>query len=116
MSDELHALLARASNEIEGAAPALDGGRLGLVRSAARRRRIARHTAESFAGVGVVGVLGVGLWFGLGQETPEPVVPVVTPTVTPTPTPTPTTDPHADARPRRPPARRRVRSRSTTPR
>ena len=101
MSDELHALLARASNEIEGAAPALDGGRLGLVRSAARRRRIVRHTAESFAGVGVVGVLGVGLWFGLGQETPEPVVPVVTPTVTPTPTPTvtPTPTPDADATP-----------------
>jgi len=89
MSDELHALLARASNDIEGAAPGLDGGRLGLVRSAARRRRIARRTAESFAGVGVVGVLGVGLWLGLGQQTPEPVVPVVTPTVTPTPTPTP---------------------------
>ena len=70
MSDELHALLARASNEIEGAAPSLDGGRLGVVRSAARRRRIARRTAESFAGVGVVGVLGVGLWFGLGQQTP----------------------------------------------
>ena len=71
---------------------------------AARRRRIARHTAESFAGVGVVGVLGVGLWFGLGQETPEPVVPVVTPTVTadadarpPTPTPTPDADADPDA-------------------
>lgn len=97
MTDDLHALLARASDEIEGAAPVLDGGRLGVVRSAARRRRITRRTAESFAGVGVVGVLGVGLWFGLGQQSPEPVVPVVTPTVTPTPTttpsPTPTTAP-----------------------
>ncbi|WP_421740365.1 hypothetical protein [Cellulomonas sp.] len=95
MSDELHALLARASDQIEVAAPALDGGRLGLVRSAARRRRIARHTAESFVSVGVVGVLGVGLWFGLGQQAPEPVVPVQTPTISPTPsvTPTPTTTP-----------------------
>ena len=46
---------------------------------------------------GVVGVLGVGLWFGLGQETPEPVVPVVTPTVTPSPTPTVTPTPTPDA-------------------
>ena len=93
MSAELHALLARASHDIEGAAPALDGGRLGLVRSAARRRRRARHTAESFVSVGAAGVLGVGLWFGLGQPILEPVVPVVTPTVAPTPTPAPTPPP-----------------------
>jgi hypothetical protein len=98
MSDELHALLARAANEIEGSAPSLDGGRLGVVRAAARRRRLARRTAESFAGVGAVGVLGAGLWFGLGQQAPEPVVPVMTPTATPSPapltvTPTPTSTP-----------------------
>lgn len=99
MSDELHALLARASNDIEGSVPSLDGGRLGLVRSAARHRRIVRRTAESFAGVGVVGVLGVGLWFGLGGRAPEPVPPVVTPTVTSTPTTTPTPTPTQDAAP-----------------
>ncbi|WP_315095019.1 hypothetical protein [uncultured Cellulomonas sp.] len=95
MSDDLHALLARASTEIEGAAPALDGGRLGLVHAAARRRRIVRRTAESFAGVGAVGVVGAGLWLGLGQQPPEPVVPIETPTVSPTPsvTPTPTPSP-----------------------
>lgn len=104
MSDDLHALLARASHEVEGVVPALDGDRLGLVRSAARRRRIVRRTAESFAGVGVVGVLGVGLWFGLGQQTPEPVVPVVTPTLAPTLTPTPTPPP-TPAAPAGPPTR-----------
>ncbi len=108
MSADLNALLARASNEIEGAAPLLDGGRLGVVRSAARRRRIARHTAESFAGVGAVGVLGVGLWFGLGQQAPEPVVPIETPTVTPSPsdtTPTPTPTPSETPTPTGPPTR-----------
>ncbi|KQT01351.1 hypothetical protein [Cellulomonas sp. Leaf395] len=101
MSDELHALLARASNEIEVSAPALEGGRLGVVRSEVRRRRIVRRAAESFAGVGVVGVLGVGLWFGLDPWAPEPVAPVVTPTIAPTPTPTtPTpTTPTRDAAP-----------------
>ncbi|WP_456789126.1 hypothetical protein [Cellulomonas sp. P5_C5] len=109
MSADLHALLARASDEIEGGAPALDGGRLGVVRSAARRRRIVRHTAESFAGVGVVGVLGVGLWFGLGQQAPEPVVPIETPTVSPSPspsdTPTPTPTPTSTPTPTGPPTR-----------
>ena len=88
MSDELHALLARASNEIEGCRPGAGRWPPGRrpVRGPSSPDRA--RTAESFAGVGVVGVLGVGLWFGLGQRTPEPVVPVVTPTVTPTPTPT----------------------------
>ncbi|GEK22816.1 hypothetical protein [Cellulomonas xylanilytica] len=109
MSAELDGLLARASNEIEAAAPSLDGGRLGVVRAAARRRRIARHAAESFAGVGAVGVLGVGLWFGLGQATPDEVVPVETPTVTPspsdTPTPTPTPSSTPTSTPTGPPTR-----------
>ncbi|WP_426594857.1 hypothetical protein ACPPVS_04620 [Cellulomonas sp. McL0617] len=88
MSDELHALLSQASSQIEGAAPALERGRLQWVRAAVRRRRIVRRTAESVAGVGVVGVIGVGLWIGVNHGTPEPVVPVVTPTVAPSVTPT----------------------------
>ncbi|WP_421732907.1 hypothetical protein [Cellulomonas sp.] len=101
MSDDLHALLARASTEIEGVAPSLDGSRLALVRSAAHRRRVARRTRESFGGIAVVAVLGAGVWFGLGQQAPAPVVPVVTPTVTPSPTTTPAPTPS----PTGPPAR-----------
>ncbi|WP_243886295.1 hypothetical protein [Cellulomonas fengjieae] len=105
MSDDLHALLARAAEQIEGAAPALEGGRLGVVRSAARRRRVVRRATESFAAVGVVGALGAGLWFGLGQSAPDPVVPVETQTVTPTPTPEPSATPTPTPTPTGPPTR-----------
>lgn len=103
MSDDLHALLARAAGEIESAAPALDGGRLSVVRSAARRRRIARRTTESFAGVAAVAAVGVGVWFGAVDR--APVEPVVTPTVTPTPSVTPTPTPTSTPTPTGPPAR-----------
>ncbi|WP_456847302.1 hypothetical protein [Cellulomonas sp. P5_C6] len=95
MSADLHELMNRAADEIEGSAAPLPGGRLDLVRSAARRRRIARRTTESFAGVAAVAVVGVGVWFGAADRAPQPVTPVVTasPIPTPTSTPAPTTSP-----------------------
>ncbi|MEZ0448841.1 hypothetical protein [Cellulomonas sp. ICMP 17802] len=55
-----------------------------------RRRRAVRHSAQSVAGVGLVGVLGATAWFGAHRSAPAPV-PAFSPTESPAPAASPTT-------------------------
>ena len=62
-----------------------------------RRRRAVRHSAQSMAGVAVVGVLGVTTW--LSTHLTDPPIPATTtaPTASPAPTTTPSPTPPAAA-------------------
>lgn len=90
MSD-LGQLLAEAEVAIErrrsGATP--DTGTLAGTVRRVRQRRAVRHSLQSVAGVGLVGVLGATAWLGTHRADQSPV-PAVSLTESPTATPTPT--------------------------
>lgn len=90
MSD-LGNILSRAGDELGADVGRLDDATYRRIVSKARGRRVRRHTAQSFAAVGAVAVLGTVAWLGLHRaDTPQPAV---TPTVSPSPTSTPSSTP-----------------------
>ncbi|AEI10894.1 hypothetical protein [Cellulomonas gilvus] len=96
--NDLDQLLTGARDAIADATGPLDERTLSRVRGTVRRARIQRHAVTSVGAAACAGVLGTGVWYGIGQLEPTPTPPAHSPSQT-LPSPAPSSDPTTPAAP-----------------